>query len=162
MSRCCPNCDGSGKVLSEETIGLRIKDELLQVVQRTKAPGFKVESHPLVASYLIGSGGHGLAELERKLDTRLSVRGVDCLQIDQYAIEALHSLIELEQAKGPLSVGQELEVRIEEPHALYPEAGIARVNGFVINVDGGGCLVGQKVKVKITKLQRTSARAKQV
>ncbi|HEX3032823.1 MAG TPA: TRAM domain-containing protein, partial [Bacillota bacterium] len=61
---------------------------------------------------------------------------------------------------NPVRTGQVLEVRVEEPHGLNTNDGIARYNGLVINIDGGGELVGERVTLEVYKIQRTSARAR--
>nr|MBO2476918.1 hypothetical protein [Bacillota bacterium] len=38
--------------------------------------------------------------------------------------------------------------------------GIARIEGYVIDIEGGGRYVGQKLKVEITKVFRTYAKGK--
>lgn len=160
MLRSCPLCEGTGKVASEETIGLKAKQEIFSTAKRTEAPGILLEAHPLLAAHLIGSGGVGLQEIERKAGKQVLVRGVNNLRLEEFRVQAVHSPQELASLSSPLLVGQVLELYVDEPHATQPQAGIARVEGFVVNVEGGGAYVGQKVLAEITKVQRTSARAK--
>ena len=47
----------------------------------------------------------------------------------------------------------------EEPHAGNPRDGIARVEGYVIDIKDGGSRVGEKLKVRITSCLRTFAKA---
>ncbi len=69
---------------------------------------------------------------------------------------------EVEKLALPVQVGQALKVKIECPHVSNPSDGIARVEGFVLDIDGGGALVGQEIDVEVTKLYRTYAKAKVV
>ncbi len=162
MTRSCIYCEGAGRVLSEETIGLKAKEEILKTAERTLAPGLLLEAHPLVAAQLIGSGGHILEEMERRTGKQILVRGTDSLHIEEYRLQILESQVEIESATSPLEVGQVLELFVEEPHSVYPHSGIARVNGFVVNVEGGGAYLGQSVMAEIIKIQRTSAKARLV
>ena len=50
-------------------------------------------------------------------------------------------------------------VVIEEPHFANPEHGIARLHGYVLDIEGGGELVGEEVQVVIKETTRTFARA---
>ncbi|HWJ03632.1 MAG TPA: Rne/Rng family ribonuclease [Verrucomicrobiae bacterium] len=160
MTRSCPYCEGTGRVMSEETIGLRVRDELLREGSKSLAPGILVEANPLVASQLIGSGGHGLEELEKRTGKKLVVRGMDHLHMEEYSLSLLNTSAEIENASSPVEVGQVVELFVEEPHSVYPNSGISRLSGLVINVEDGGAYVGQRVMAEIVKVQRTSARAR--
>jgi ribonuclease G len=59
-----------------------------------------------------------------------------------------------------VSAGQVLQLRIEEPHASNAADGIARVDGYVIDVADAGRLVGQVVPVEIMKVFRTYAKGR--
>lgn len=159
MTRSCPYCDGAGRVSSEETVALKVKQEILENAERTLAPALLLDAHPLVAAQLIGTGGHILAELEKRTGKRILIRGMESIHLEEYKLKLLHSKQEIAALSSPLDVGQILEVFIEEPHAQQPRAGIARVNGMVVTVDNGGEHVGQKVNVEVIKVQRTSAKA---
>ncbi|OTA41205.1 MAG: hypothetical protein A6D92_08880 [Symbiobacterium thermophilum] len=60
----------------------------------------------------------------------------------------------------PVAAGQVLQLRIEEPHASNGADGIARVDGYVIDVADAGRLVGQVVPVEILKVFRTYAKGR--
>jgi|GEM_PF-4476420 len=68
------------------------------------------------------------------------------------------------QAGGfqPVKPGQVLEVKVEEPHVNKLNDGIARLNGFIVDIEGAGSLVGEIVPVEVSKVYRTYARAKLV
>ena len=51
---------------------------------------------------------------------------------------------------------------MEEPHATNPREGIARLEGYVVNVEGAGDRVGDNIKVEITKVYRTYAKGREV
>jgi ribonuclease G len=162
MTRSCPYCEGTGRVLSEETISLKIKEEIFEMAERTLAPGILVEAHPLVAAQIIGGGGHGLRELEKRTGKQIFVRGFSNLHIEEYKLQALQSKDEIQVAAAPLALGQVLEVFVEEPHSVNDNAGIARVNGFIVDVEGGGAYIGERVMVEINKVQRTYAKARMI
>ena len=60
----------------------------------------------------------------------------------------------------PVREGQIIDVTIEETHITNPNDGIARVDGYVIDVEEGADLLGEKVKVQINKIYRTYAKAR--
>lgn len=162
MTRVCPYCEGAGRVSSEETVALKAKEEIIETADRTLAPGLLLDAHPLVAAQLIGAGGHILSELEKRTGKRVLIRGMESMHLQDYKLRLLHSKQEIESVSSPLCVGQVLELFVEEPHSLHPKAGIARINGLVVNVEDGGAYVGQTVTVEVIKVQRTSAKARLV
>ncbi len=158
----CPYCEGKGKVLSEETISIRAKNEILKLAQHTSAEAILVEVHPSVASMLIGSGGVNLREMETKTRKHIIVRGCEHYHQEVINIRALQSQSEIDAIGVPVRPGQILEVKIEEPHATNNYDGIGRVNGFILDVEGAGALIGETVPVEITKVYRTYCKAKMV
>lgn len=161
LQKTCPYCDGKGKVFSEETIGVRVKKELFELAERCSGEAILVEVHPTVAGLLIGSGGSGLKELEKKTGKEILIRGSQELHIEKYQLTPIGSREELEQ-RIPLKLGQILEVKVEEPHVANTNDGIARYQGFVVNVEGGGALIGERVTVEVTRVYKTYARGKLV
>ncbi|MGI5867718.1 MAG: TRAM domain-containing protein [Syntrophaceticus schinkii] len=49
---------------------------------------------------------------------------------------------------------------MEEAHATNPKDGIARIQGYIIDIEDGSDCIGQKVAIKIDKVYRTCARAR--
>lgn len=162
LQRPCPYCDGRGKVLSEETVGIHIKSQIYDLARRTAANTILVEAHPHVAARLIGSGGTNLRDLERQTGKNIYIRGSQTQHIESVSIRPLYDQAEIRAQSLPVHPGQLLEVKIEEPHATKGEDGIARINGFVLDIEGAGSLVGETVPVEIGKVYRTYARARLV
>lgn len=158
----CPYCDGRGKVLSPATMAARVRRELKRLLAHTDAEAVLAEVQPAVAALLIGAGGAGLRDLERQVGKTIYVRGAEDLHIEQINIKHLGTREEVERLALPVRPGEVLEVQIEEPHVTNTYDGIARIEGYVIDVAGGSKYVGEKVKVEITKAFRTYAKAKVV
>ncbi len=158
----CPYCEGKGKVLSEETIGIRAKNEILKLAQHTSAEAILAEVHPSVASLLIGSGGANLRDIEAKTRKHILIRGCEHYHQEVINIRALHSQSEIEAIGVPVRPGQILEVKVEEPHATNIYDGIGRVNGFIVDIEAAHSLIGEIVPVEITKVYRTYCKAKLV
>ena len=57
----------------------------------------------------------------------------------------------------PFRVGEEVHVEIVEPHMYSPGDAVAKVDGYVIAVTGGGPYVGQKHLVRIDEAGPTAA-----
>ena len=60
----------------------------------------------------------------------------------------------------PVQPGEIIKVSVEEVHATNSNDGIARLNGYILDIEGAGPLVGKKVSVEIKKVFRTYAKAK--
>lgn len=159
LQKICPYCDGKGKVYSEETVSIQVRQQILELAQRTLADTILVEVHPGVAALLIGSGGITLRDLEYRTKKRIMVRGADSMHIENANLQPIHSKLELEELV-PVRSGQVLQVKIVEPHVVNGNDGIARINGFVIDVEGAGPLIGEDVQIEILHVHRTYAKAK--
>ncbi len=162
LQKTCPYCEGRGKVLSEETVGINIKQQIYQMAKQTAADTILVEANPLVAARLIGSGGSNLRELEARTGKNLFIRGSAEHHIESVTLSPLYDQAEIKAQTLPVRPGQVLEVKIEEPHVNNYNDGIARVNGFILDIEGGGALVGKTVAVEIYKVFRTYAKARPI
>jgi ribonuclease G len=160
LERTCPYCEGKGRVLSEETVSLKACQDLRSLASHTDAPALLVEVHPSVAAFLIGGGGSHLRGLEREIGKQVIVKGIETSHLEEVRMKALGSQDEIISVSAPVKTGDVLEVKIEEAHATIPKDGIARLQGYIIDVENGRNLVGQAVNVEIAKVFRTHARAK--
>ncbi len=155
----CPYCSGSGRVRTPLVISTRIESDLKDELMHEKSKAVLVEMHQEVAAIIIGSGGGNLKKLEEEMKRHIFIRGTDNIHIEQYRIVARGSHKEIKALALPVKAGEVLELAIEEQHSTNPGHGIARIQGFVINVEGAGEKVGQVVKVEIKDVNRTFARA---
>lgn len=160
LQRSCPYCEGRGKVLSEETISRRALKKLRALAADSSAVAVLVEAHPAVAALLIGSGGANLRKLEGELNKQLVIKGNEGFHLEQVEFRLLYDEREIEDLAVPVKVGQILQVRVEELHSVNGIDGIARLNGYVLDIEEGGNSVGQVVTVEICKVFRTYARAR--
>ncbi len=160
LSRPCPYCDGRGRVLSEETLALQTEAELRRVAAKMDDEAMLVMLHPSVAALLIGQGGSNLSRIEQETGKLIYVKGNPGLHIEDMQIAATGSKEDVQKRALPVSVGDVLEVEVLEPHSSNPTNGIARIDGYIVDIDGAGKLVGKRLKVEIAKVFRTYARAK--
>jgi ribonuclease G len=115
-----------------------------------------------VAALLIGSGGSNLRDMEAKTRKHIIVRGCEHYHQEVINIRALQSQSEIDAVGVPVRPGQILEVKVVEPHSSNIYDGIGRVNGFIVDIEGASSLIGETVPVEITKVFRTSCKAKMV
>jgi ribonuclease G len=160
MMRMCPYCGGKGTVMSEETVAARVRREIRRVLANSSCEAILVEVNPGVASYLIGPGGQNLRELEKETGRNIFIRGAESLHLEEMNVKAIGTKEEIAEKAIPVHVGDILEVLVEEPHDKNPSDGIARREGFVIDIEGAGGLVGEKVTVEVIACHRTYAKAR--
>ena len=159
LQQSCPYCSGSGRVLTPLVVSTRIESELKKELKNERSKAVLVEMHHEVAAIIIGSGGANLKKLEDELKRNIFIRGIEDIHVEQYRIVARGSQKEIQALALPVKLGEVLDVTIEEPHSTSPSHGIARIQGFVINVEGAGDRAGQSVQVEVKEVNRTYARA---
>ena len=161
LQRSCPYCEGTGRVLSEESVSMQACQEIrfLADQEQDTAMGILVEMHPTVAAFLIGGGGSHLRELENEISKKIIIKGSDSSHLEDVRVKSLFSKEEIDALSAPVKPGEILEVEVEEAHATIPKDGIARIQGYIIDIEEGSDCIGQKIAIKIDKVYRTCARA---
>src|SRR4051812_22793558 len=159
MNKTCPTCEGEGVVRSEETIAIDVERRLRKLVKNSKSEAFLVQVHPRVAAILIGGGGKPLRELEEGTGKVFHFHGSEGSALDTFAITAEGVLDEIEHRALPFKRGEEVLIRIEEPHMYNVDDAIAKIDGYVISISGGGPFVGEKKLIRIDEVKRTAAYA---
>ena len=159
MNKTCPTCEGEGVVRSEETIAIDVERRLRKLFKKSKSEAFLVQVHPRVAAILIGGGGKPLRELEEETGKVFHFHGTEGSPLDTFAITAEGTRDEIEHRALPFKKGEEVLIRIEEPHMYNVDDAIAKIDGYVISISGGAPFVGKKKLVRIDEVKRTAAYA---
>ncbi len=94
----CPYCEGRGRVLTPETMGMRVRRELRKVMGATKAAAVLADVHPTVHAFLFRDGDAWLKQLEQQTGLRARARGREGMHIERLRIAEGPSLEELERA----------------------------------------------------------------
>lgn len=162
LQKVCPYCEGKGRIISEEAMEKKVKRELFKIFSDKKVEAVLLEVHPSVAAAIIGPGGSHLNQLEDRFKRNIYVRGNSDIHPEHLVIKALGEKDKVEALAFPVREGQVIESLVEAPHSSNPDHGITRVDGYVIDVKDAGSLVGERVKVQITKVYRTYARGRLV
>lgn len=157
LTKTCPTCNGEGVIISEESMAFDIERRLRRLAGTSPNEAFLVEVHPKVAAMLIGQGGAKLKEIEEETKKYFSFEGLDTIPIDTFEVSAEGSREAIQRASLPVAEGDEVRLRIEEPHMYNTKDGIARIDGYVISISGAGKMVGQDKKVHIDSVSRTAA-----
>ena len=161
LTKTCPACDGEGVVLSEETVAIETERKLRDLVNEDPKPeAYLVQLHPRVSAQLLGAeAGRPLLELEREVGKHFHFEGTEGLPLDWFELVDTGSREEIEERALPFREGEELLVKMEEPHMYDEDAAVGKIDSYVISVAGAGRLIGQERLVRITEVGRTSASA---
>ncbi len=153
----CPTCEGEGVVLSAETVALDAMRRLPDIAAGAKdAEALLIRVHPKVAAELIDPES-GLAELEAESGKQFHFEGGDALAIDTFEVVETGSRAEIEERALPFKVGEEVLVKIDEPHMYNADDAVARVDSYIVSVTGGGRFVGERKLVRIERVERAAA-----
>jgi len=160
LEKNCPYCEGKGRVLSEQTVYLKLREELHEVMTRTSAEHISVEAHPTVAALVIGVGGNEQFNLEKEFGKTIIIKGKEQFHLTEYVIRPVYNTYDLSGAQIPVEEGQIIKGMIEEKHVHSTNDGIVRLGGYVVQVENGAVKLGEKVFLEIEKVFRTYAKAK--
>ncbi len=153
----CPTCEGEGVVLSAETVALDAMRRLPDVAAGAKeAEALLIRVNPKVAAQLIDPES-GLAELEAETGKQFHFEGGDALAIDTFDVVEAGTREEIEERALPFKVGEEVLVKIDEPHMYNADDAVARVDSYIVSVTGGGRFVGERKLVRIERVERAAA-----
>src|SRR6187200_1792281 len=153
----CPTCHGEGVVLSAETVALEGLTRMRDIAaEKGDAEAFLLRVNPKVALELTDPDS-GLTELEDETGKRFHFEGGEALPIDTFELIESGSRTEIEERALPFKVGEEVLVKIDEPHMYNPDDAVARIDSYIVSVTGGGPFVGERKLVRIDDVRRSEA-----
>jgi ribonuclease G len=161
MSRPCPTCHGEGVIKSEETIAIEFERQMREIAAQSD-PGieaFLVQMNPRVSAQFTAENARVLHELEAETGKFFHFEGSEGLPVDHFDITMEGSRSEVEEKAIPWREGDEVLVSIVEPHMYNVDDAVAKIDGYVISITGGGPMVGEKKLVRLTDVGRTAATA---
>jgi ribonuclease G len=156
----CPACEGTGRVLSDESLAIDMMRNLRRVARESKSEAFRVELEDGVARALIGTGGAGLDELEHEPGRAFDVVGKSDVPRDHFEVVAEGTLAEIGAEAPPCSPGDVLDLPILEPHRFVETDAVSRLSaGYEVQVVGGLPYVGTTQRLRIERATRFAAQA---
>jgi len=158
MTRPCPTCQGDGVIRSEETVAVEFERRMRELAAASaETEAFLVQMNPRVSAEFTGHGGHVLEEIEQQTGKRFYFEGSEGLALDHFAVTFEGASAEVLERAVPFRAGDELLVEIVEPHMYDANAGVAKIDGYIISVTGAARLVGEKLMVRLEEVGRTAA-----
>ena len=155
----CRHCEGTGRVLSPESIVIEHLRELRRVTRESKAEAFRIGLAPEIVPALIGPAGSTLLELENETGRWFELEPLEGLAPTKLEVLAEGTRAELVR-EAPIAEGTELTLRIAEPHPFVETDAVAWTEtGYAITVRGALPYVGREQKIRIDRALRFSAEA---
>ncbi len=160
LTRICPTCGGEGRVLSEQTMSVEAERRLRKLARSSGAEAFMVRMNARVATQLAGPGGAKLLELERETGKYFTVESIERMPLTEVDVVREGARAEVDGTSLPVAAGDEIRVKISEPHMYNTTDGVARMNGgYAVVVGGAIGYIGQEHRVRIDRASRTGAYA---
>jgi ribonuclease G len=158
LTKTCPTCDGEGVVLSEETVAIDVERKLRDLAaEKPDVEAFLIQINPRVTQLLARGPGRPLLDVEQETGKHFHFEGSEGLPTDHFAVTLEGSRSEVEDRALPFREGEEVLVKINEPHMYAEDDAVAKIDGYVIAVAGAGPYIGEKRLVRIESVGRTAA-----
>ena len=161
ISRTCPTCNGDAVVLSEETIAIEFDRQLREIAARSPraSEAFLIQMNPRVSAEFTGAGGRMLRELEEATGKLFHFEGTDGLPLGHFEVTMEGGAEAVRERAVPFASGDEVLVKLVEPHMYNVDDAVAKIDGYIVSVAGGGSHLGEQRMVKIEEAGRNSASA---
>ncbi|HEV7775013.1 MAG TPA: Rne/Rng family ribonuclease [Conexibacter sp.] len=157
MTRHCPTCDGEGVIRSEETIAISFERRLRVLAREKDAEALLLQINPRVSAIFTRDGAKILRQLEQQTGKWFHFEGSEGLPLDHFAITMEGTRDKVAERALPFREGDEVLVTIVEPHMYNVDDAVAKIDGYIVSVTGGGRHVGEKRLVRIDEVGRTAA-----
>jgi ribonuclease G len=157
MTRPCPTCHGDGVIKSEETLAIEFERRMRDLAKETKDEALLIQMNPRVSGEFTRDDARVLRQIEEETGKWFHFEGSEGLPLDHFAVVLEDDLKRVVERAVPFRAGEEVHVEIVEPHMYSPGDAVAKVDGYIISVTGGGDYVGEKHLVRIEEAGRTEA-----
>ncbi|HWF36266.1 MAG TPA: ribonuclease E/G, partial [Solirubrobacteraceae bacterium] len=157
MTRPCPTCHGEGVIKSEETIAIEFERRMRELATHVEAEALLIQMNPRVSQEFTGHDARALRAIESDTGKWFHFEGSEGLPLEHFAVLMEADREQVLERALPFREGEEVYVEVVEPHMYSPGDAVAKVDGYIISVKGGGRHVGRKLLVRIDEVGRTAA-----
>ena len=155
----CPTCHGEGVVLSAETVALEgLRQDARHRRRQRRGRGLPHSGQPQSGPGA-DQGGQRPSPVEGEIGKRFHFEGGDALAIGTFDMVEKGTREEIEERALPFKVGEEVLVKIDEPHMYNANDAVARIDSYIVSITGGGPFVGERKLVRIEAVERSTATA---
>jgi ribonuclease G len=144
-------------IKSEETLAIEFERQMRDLAKETEADALLIQMNPRVSAEFTRDEARVLRQIEEETGKWFTFEGSEGLPLDHFAVILESTRDKVLERSVPFRVGEEVHVDIIEPHMYSPGDAVAKIDGYVISIAGGGDYVGEKHLVRIEEAGRTSA-----
>jgi ribonuclease G len=158
LTKTCPVCNGEGVVLSEETVALEVERKLRDLAaEKPDSKAFLIQVHPRVSNLLINGPGRPVLGIEDEVSRHFHFEGSEALPIDTFKVLMEGTFEKISERALPFREGEEVLVKLDEPHMYNDDDAVAKIDSYLISVTGAGRNIGEQRLVRIERVGRSSA-----
>ncbi len=157
MTRPCPTCHGEGVIKSEETIAIEFERRMLDLAKQTQAEAILIQMNPRVSAEFTDNDARVLTAIEEETGKWFHFEGTEGLPLEHFEVLLEGTREQVLERAVPFRAGEEVHVEILEPHMYSSGDAVAKIDGYLISINGGEPHVGEKHLVRIEEAGRTSA-----
>ncbi|WP_271629397.1 Rne/Rng family ribonuclease [Caldicellulosiruptor sp. DIB 104C] len=160
MQSCCPYCEGSGKILSPETVALKVLKEIEWYFKNRVEEKFFVEINTKVCEVLRKGEVDRIKELQEKYKKKIYLKASSNIHINKFTICPVKDEDHYMALCGALSEGDEVLAFVEEEDKFNPKNAVGYVNQNRIEFDDASDLIGKYIYAKVEKVYGTMSKGK--
>jgi ribonuclease G len=157
MTRPCPTCGGEGVIKSEETIAIEFERRMRDLAKQTQAEAILIQMNPRVSAEFTDNDSRVLTAIEEDTGKWFHFEGTEGLPLEHFEVLLEGTREQVLERAVPFRAGEEVHVEILEPHMYSSGDGVAKIDGYLISINGGERYVGEKHLVRIEEAGRSSA-----
>ncbi|BCS80504.1 Rne/Rng family ribonuclease [Anaerocellum diazotrophicum] len=160
MQSNCPYCEGTGKILSPESVAFKALKEIEWYCKNKVEDKFFVEINTKVCEILRKGEIDRIEELEKKYKKKIYVKASSNIHINKFTICPVKDEDHYMALCGWLCEGDEVLAFVEEEDRFNSKNAIGYVNQNRIELDDAADLVGKYIYAKVEKVYGTLSKGK--
>jgi len=143
-----------------KTVALHVERHIREyIAENPKPEAYLVQINPRVTNALLHTMGSPIAHLEMETGKAILFEGGDGLPLEHFAVTFEGTIKKVEEKALPFQVGDEVMVHVVEPHMYEDDAAVAKLDHYIIAIEGALDRIGTKALVRIKDVGRNVARA---
>jgi ribonuclease G len=152
----CPCCEGTGRILSPETVATRMAEAVRLASLKNPGQALLVEANPEVTLLHVGPQGTTVAQTEERLGCHIYFRGVADMHPETFEIKA-DSDRNLKRVHLAFRKGQKITLEALDVIPGATEGLVASHDGYLIEVADTPADAAMPLQVRLTDIERSHA-----
>lgn len=137
LQKPCPLCEGSGRILDEKSIVMKIEKEVLRIFRETDVSALLIEVNDAVEDYIKQNAQDSIKYLEESYGRRVIIKGLSSLGYSEYKVKLLSDEGKIKNAMNPFSIGDKIEISTVRSGYLNASDRYSAFDGIITGVSHG-------------------------